>query len=97
MLREAFGVGDLSELSAWLNDPKSSRAIPHKLGDCGYVAVPNPDAKDKYWKVYGARRAIYVKREFATVPDREAAAKKLADATPQPARGSLYDDDDVSY
>jgi hypothetical protein len=91
MLKEAYPIGDTSELLKWLEDPKSSRAIPHKLSECGYTAVPNPDAKDKYWKVYGHRRAIYVKKEFTTVPAREAAAKKLAEAPP--ARRPKVDDE----
>jgi hypothetical protein len=45
----------------WLKDRRNSRRIPHRLEDCRYVAVRNPDADDGLWRVAGKRQAIYGK------------------------------------
>lgn len=49
----------------WLNDRKNRRVIPHRLNDCGYVSVQNPDAKDGLWKIAGRRQVVYSKVELA--------------------------------
>jgi len=56
----------------WLKDRKNSRRIPHRLEDCGYVAVRNKDAKDGLWRINGKRQAIYAKSSM-TPHDRIAA------------------------
>ena len=56
----AAGVGSVFAL--WLEDRKNHRLIPHRLDACGYVRVVNPDAKDGYWRVTGARVAVYVRQ-----------------------------------
>jgi hypothetical protein len=55
---------------------KNRRAIPHRLEQCGYVAVRNPDAKDGLWRIAGARQVIYAKSELS-VSERIAAAQAL--------------------
>jgi hypothetical protein len=61
----------------WLLDRKNSRRIPHRLEDCGYVAVRNAAARDGLWKIDGKRQVIYAKAELAP-RDRIAAAMKWA-------------------
>lgn len=53
---DAFTIPDLQDtagagLSDWLQDRKNRRAIPHRLEQCGYCSVHNPDAKDGRWMV----------------------------------------------
>jgi hypothetical protein len=62
-----------SEFADWLRDRKNSRLIPHRLEECGYVAVRNASAKDGLWKVDGKRQAVYGKAAL-TNRDRLAAA-----------------------
>jgi Family of unknown function (DUF5906) len=47
------------EFALWLRDPKSRRAIPHRLEECGYTPVRNPHAKDGLWKIRDRRQAVY--------------------------------------
>ena len=47
------------DFALWLKDPKSRRAIPHRLEECGYTPVRNPHAKDGLWKINGRRQAVY--------------------------------------
>jgi hypothetical protein len=63
----------------WLQDRRNSRRIPHRLEDCGYVAVRNNHAKDGLWKVAGKRQAIYGKTSMTT-RDRIIAAQRAAGA-----------------
>jgi hypothetical protein len=60
----------------WLRDRRNRRAIPHRLEQCGYVAVRNPDAKDGLWLIGGARQVIYAKSELS-VSEQIAAAQRL--------------------
>jgi hypothetical protein len=66
-------TGDIAE---WLMNRKNRRAIPHRLERCGYVSVRNPNAKDGYWVIAGARQPVYAKNTLS-VSDRFAAASKL--------------------
>jgi hypothetical protein len=61
----------------WLEDPKNSRAIPHRLQECGYVKVRNPDAEDGLWRIYGKRQAIYARADLPLRDQLVAAAAKL--------------------
>jgi hypothetical protein len=54
--------------AGWLGDRKHRRIIPHRLEQCGYVPVRNPDADDGLWKIGGRRKAVYAK---ATLPLRD--------------------------
>jgi hypothetical protein len=70
-------IGNASEdFSRWLEDRRNRRAIPHRLEQCGYVAVRNPDAKDGPWLVAGARQVIYAKAGFS-IREQIAAAEAL--------------------
>ncbi len=62
---------------AYLSERKNSRRIPHRLEQCGYVAVRNSAAKDGLFKVSGKRCAIYARHDLAP-RDQIAAANKLA-------------------
>jgi hypothetical protein len=62
----------------WLIDRKSRRALPHRLGRCGYICVRNPNAKDGYWVVDKERQPIYAKSTLST-QERFEAVKKLSD------------------
>jgi hypothetical protein len=63
----------------WIGDRKNRRIIPHRLEECGYVAVRNDAAKDGLWKVNKKRQAIYGKADLSQ-RDRRAAATALSDA-----------------
>jgi hypothetical protein len=65
------------EFAQWLCDRRNSRKVPHRLEECGYVRVENPDAKDGVFKVSGRRVAIYARRDLP-LQERIAAAKRLA-------------------
>lgn len=58
-------------------DPKNSRAIPHRLQECGYVKVRNPDAEDGLWRIDRKRQAIYARADLP-LRDQLTAAAKLA-------------------
>lgn len=45
-----------SSFGEWLDDRRNQRIIPHRMEDCGYIAVRNPDAKDGIWKIAGRRQ-----------------------------------------
>jgi len=51
--------GTHTQFGEWLKDRRNSRKIPHRMEDCGYIAVRNPDAQDGIWKVSGVRQVIY--------------------------------------
>jgi hypothetical protein len=53
------------DFADWLRDRRNSRRIPHRLEDCQYVAVRNPDAEDGLWRVDGKRQAIYGKTSLS--------------------------------
>jgi hypothetical protein len=47
----------------WLRDLDARKSIPHRFAECQYVAVSNPYAKDKLWRINGQRQAIYVHKD----------------------------------
>lgn len=53
------------EFRDWLLDRRNSRKIPHRLEECGYVAVRNRHAADGLYKVRGKRCAIYARKTLA--------------------------------
>jgi hypothetical protein len=57
-------VGAPEDFKLWLCDRKNSRAILHRLEDCGYETVRNPDAKDGLWRISGKRQVVYGKRDL---------------------------------
>ena len=50
----AAATGNLAE---WML--QNRRALPHRLGRCGYSLVRNPAAMDGYWVINKARQPIY--------------------------------------
>jgi hypothetical protein len=65
--------------SEWLLDRRNSRRIPHRLEECGYVAVRNEHTKDGLWKINGKRQVIYGK-DSLTDHARTAAAQRATGA-----------------
>jgi Family of unknown function (DUF5906) len=61
----------------WLCDRKNARQIPHRLEECGYVAVRYPHTIDGRWKVNGKNQVVYAKAELP-VRDRYTAAQQRA-------------------
>ena len=66
---DALTLGDLvaqatPDFAEWLRNRQNTRRIPHRLEECGYVAVRNEDAKDELWRVNGKRQVIYAKEEL---------------------------------
>jgi hypothetical protein len=54
-----------AELAEWLADRRNRRVIPHRLEQCGYVAVRNDGAKDGQWKIAGKRQTLYAKSNLS--------------------------------
>lgn len=79
---EAVTVGDIEQASAdmdfkaWLRDRRNSRLFPHRFEAAGYVAVQNPGATDKRWKVGGKNVVIYARRTLPIQQRIEAARKR---------------------
>ena len=63
------------ELWRWLEDHKNRAKIPHRMEECGYAKIRNPDADDGLWKLGGRRQVIYG-REILTPKEQLAAAVK---------------------
>jgi Family of unknown function (DUF5906) len=61
----------------WLADRRNSRLIPHRLEECGYVAVRNEAATDGLWKVDGKRQVIYAKAALSIRERYIAAVEKV--------------------
>jgi hypothetical protein len=76
IVRIAGGEADKSEFTYWLQDRKNSRLIPHRMEECGYVAVRNKDRTDHLWSIMGARKVIYAKSAL-TIHDQHIAARAL--------------------
>jgi hypothetical protein len=60
----------------WLYEPKSRRIVGHRLEDCGYIRVDNPDSKQGLWVVRGKRCVIYARKDLSA-SDRLKAARAL--------------------
>jgi hypothetical protein len=65
-LSEIINNTDSADFHEWLRNRKNSRAIPHRLEDCGYTAFHNNDAKDGLWHINGKRQVIYARAELST-------------------------------
>jgi hypothetical protein len=63
----------------WLHDTHKRRFIRHRLEQCGYIVVTNPDAKDRLWYANKRRQVIYAQSDLP-YEQRRAAAKALQDA-----------------
>lgn len=61
----------------WLRDRKNARRVPHKMEECGYKSVRNPNSKRGRWKVCGKDVMIYARKELS-IRDAILAAEKRA-------------------
>jgi hypothetical protein len=68
-----------SQLRLSFEDAKLRKAIPKRLGECGYIAVENPDARESggRWRMPGGKTTIYARRELSE-NERLAAARLLS-------------------
>ena len=48
----------------WLHDKHRRRFIRHRLEECGYIVVPNPDAVDRLWYANKKRQVIYTQSDL---------------------------------
>jgi hypothetical protein len=67
-----------SSFEVWLKQRKNRRALPYRLEQCGYCPVRNDAAKDRLWKINGARQAVYAKTALP-IGERFAAVRKLTE------------------
>jgi hypothetical protein len=65
-----------TDFAGWLKDRRNRTKIPHRLEDCGYVPVRNPDADDGLWRIQKKREVVYSKSAYSP-QTRLAAAEKL--------------------
>jgi hypothetical protein len=68
--KEAITISDVmstadGQFAEWLGDRKNRRAIPHRMEQRGYLAVPNNAAKDKLWVVNKRRQVIYATKTLS--------------------------------
>jgi uncharacterized protein DUF5906 len=76
----ALQIAAEGELGAWLGDRKNRRVILHRLENCGYVPVRNPDAKGGLWVVNGKRQVVYA-RAILAPRERFKAAQRMTKGT----------------
>lgn len=62
MLRDSADGRRMYDLVSMLDDRTRRRVIPHRMGEAGYDAVPNPDRRDGLWWMGGRRGAVYARR-----------------------------------
>jgi hypothetical protein len=60
-------------LRDWLKDRKNRKAVGHRLENCSYRAVNNPDASDGLWRIGGRRQVVYAKNSLSLAEQLEAA------------------------
>jgi hypothetical protein len=51
-----------SDLRDWAN--KNRKQLGRRFGECGYTSVPNPKARDGFWKINKTRTLIYVRQDL---------------------------------
>jgi hypothetical protein len=62
---------------AWMDEPKSRRSVPHRLGRCGYVSCEAEQNRGQ-WRINNRRHTVYVKRELAPDAQHQAAIVLVA-------------------
>ena len=67
-------------LREWLCDRKNRKAVNHRLENCQYRAVNNPDAKDGMWRINDRRQMVYAKIELPLAEQLKAAKKMQREA-----------------
>jgi hypothetical protein len=65
----------------WLTEPRNRTRHARRFEECGYVAVPNNDAKDKLWPILGRRQIAYA-LELYSFSERVEAVQRLPSAPP---------------
>lgn len=68
------------EFREWMRNRRNARALPHRLEECGYVAVRNRDTKDHLWVISGKRVQIYAKHDLSIAQQCEAAQRRTGRA-----------------
>ena len=66
----------------WLADRRNSRAIPHRLEMCGYVAIRNDTNDRGFWIVDGRRQVVYAKATLSIREQMQAASKLSSSKEP---------------
>jgi hypothetical protein len=66
------------DFATWLQDRRNSKTVSHRMSDCGYAPVRNPDAKDGLWPIRKRRQVIYGRRDDSTRDLIEAAQRRAA-------------------
>jgi hypothetical protein len=77
-------IFERDSLWQWLRDRKNRKAVSHRLENCGYLAVNNPDADDGLWRISGRRQAVYAKKTLplgTQLQEAEALQRKAAGET----------------
>jgi len=67
------------DFADWLRDRRNARRIPHRLEECGYVAIRNENSQDGRWKLNGRNQVLYGKASMS-IHDRTAAAWRMTGA-----------------
>ena len=57
----------------WLTARANTRKVSHRLTECGYIRVRNPDADDGLWRINNRRVVVYGQRTLSTRDSIEAA------------------------
>jgi hypothetical protein len=76
-------IGGQDSLWRWLGDRKNRKAVSHRLENCGYLAVNNPDPDDGLWRISGRRQVVYAKKVLplgTQLQAAEALQRKAAEA-----------------
>ncbi|WP_338830233.1 primase-helicase family protein [Bradyrhizobium sp. 27S5] len=70
--------GRHTKIACWVQDAKTNaRRIPHRLEECGFVPVRNPDADDGLWRIDGRRQAIYARKSLNEQQRLEAVQRRI--------------------
>lgn len=75
---EWMGQCAQGDLQNFFRDRKNRASMRHRLDTAGYEPVRNDAATDGLWKIDGARRVVYARKDMP-VPEQFKAARKLAD------------------
>jgi hypothetical protein len=78
--KAALSDPNTTPLWTWLADHKNRTKIPHRMDECGYVKVLNPDAEDGLWKLEGRRQVIYGRADLSPKEQLAAVLSQLAQA-----------------
>jgi hypothetical protein len=86
-LRKNATAAKNHDLNTWLDDRKNRKKIPHRMDECGYVPVRNPDANDGLWKIGDRRQAVYTRADLSPKNQMAEAAKLAPEVSTKPDAG----------